>query len=763
MASRNTFSIGQSGEVTIEGTGQSLAVTYCGSGSHSFYVALSDGASMGSPIVPFAQDWEGSTIFLPFPATALFFVVDDAVYYRTWRDYAWSERQPSSQASYSRSGSNGRLSIPIDSPDRLEFVVYVKDLRENTGWGALLGSNDGSAATGTGDRVIGSFLQLTTDASGTTSCEQIGRSRLDSRVRIYELFPRLFGNTNTTGKQNGRLAENGCGKFADITEAALSSLAGMNFTHIWLLGIIRHASTTGYPELGFAPDDSDLMKGLAGSPFAIKDYFDVCPDLATEPENRMAEFRSLLDRIHAAGLKVIIDLVPNHVSRAYNSTARPDLNFGVSDDTSTFFAPANNFYYLDAADGVGPPLRLPTFDMKTRQPISPTCIVQGDCDGLFEGEQMVGRVTGNNRVTWAPGISDWYETVKLNYGFQFQRESSDARQYPSARTPQSAIPDTWRKVDAAIEFWQGKGVDGFRCDMSHMIPPEFWVWAISRAKGRNSDVFFMAEAYNDDLVVAPQDPTVLALGQSSPATSLLNAGFDAVYGHDAYSVIRQIYMGPKWANDIDGSLGGEFVSANSVCYSENHDEIRLASPLAWGRLGPNVGRPVSAVLYGLGRGPILFYNGQEVGEPALGASGFSGDDGRTTIFDYWSMPELNKWANNHQFDGGGLSDQARALRAYYARLLALADEPAFRNGQFFPLNPFNLDNPNFGRCDGESVSGHWLYAFLRRDSATNQSFLVIANFHGRYSLENVRIRMPESALEFLGHSRLMHPCVSPRS
>jgi len=146
----------------------------------------------------------------------------------------------------------------------------------------------------------------------------------------------------------------------------------------------------------------------------------------------------------------------------------------------------------------------------------------------------------------------------------------------------------------------------------------------------------------------------------------------------------------------------------------------------------------------------VFYNGQEVGEPALGASGFSGDDGRTTIFDYWSMPELCKWVNNHQFDGGGLSSEARALRAYYARLLALADKPAFRNGQFLPLNPFNLDNPNFGRCDRETVSGHWLYAFLRHDLDTNQSFLVLANFHGRYSLEDVRIRMPQTARIFLG-------------
>src|SRR3954453_16287292 len=334
----------------------------------------------------------------------------------------------------------------------------------------------------------------------------------------------------------------------------------------------------------------------------------------------MAEFRRLLDRIHAKGLKVIIDLVPNHVSRAYESSVRPDLGFGAGDDRSKFFDPSNNFYYLSVADvGGGPPLRLPTFDTASHQPLSPTCVIQGDCDGLFEGEQTFGRVTGNNEVTWTPDITDWYETVKLNYGFDF-RQSSNQRQFPSARSPQSPYPNTWLKLDAAIEYWQERGIDGFRCDMAHMIPPEFWTWAISRARDRNRQVLFIAEAYDDAFVVAPQNPAVLALCQSSPATGLLEAGFDAVYGHDTYSVIRGIYMGPKWANDIDGTLGTEFVSANSVRYSENHDEVRLSSPLAWGGLGPNVGRAVSAILYGLGRGPILFYNGQEVGEPAIGSS-----------------------------------------------------------------------------------------------------------------------------------------------
>ena len=766
----HTFRIGESGEVAIEWISESLEVTYTGLGADAIYLALDDGDGMGSPIVPHEREWEGSTVFLPFPAKSLFYVVDGVVYHRHWRDYSWSAREITSRASYSSGPEKtiGGLSFAVGDVQRLELVIYVKSLRENSGWGTLLGSTDGSAATGPGDRVIGSFLRFTRDATGNTICERVRRSRSSSRIRIYELFPRLFGNTKTIGKQNGRLAENGCGKFADINEPALSSLAKMNFTHIWLLGVVRHASTTGYPELEFAPDDSDLMKGLAGSPFAVKDCFDVNPDLATDPENRAVEFRSLLDRIHAQGLKAIIDLVPNHVSRAYMSSIRPDLHFGAGDETSEFFTPSNNFYYLRTTDeGGGPPLRLPTFDRSAQQPISPTCVVQGDCDGLFEGEQSFGRVTGNNRLTWTPDITDWYETVKLNYGYDFREHSSACAHFPGALAPWKAIPDTWWKVDAVIAHWQAQGVDGFRCDMAHMVPPEFWAWAISRARERDAQVFFMAEAYNDSLVVPPQSPDLLALGQGSPSTALLHAGFDAVYGHDAYSVMRQIYMGPKWANDIDATLGSEFVAANSVRYSENHDEVRLASPLAWGGLGHNVGRPVSAVLYGLPGGPILFYNGQEVGEPAAGASGFSGDDGRTTIFDYWFMPELSKWVNNCQYDGGELSSEQAELRHYYSRLLALSAEPAFSDGQFLPLNPFNLDNPRFGRCDGETVSGHWLYAFLRYDLCSGQRFLAVANFHGRYFLEDVRIRMPRSAWDFLdlaneGLMRLQQRLGAPR-
>src|SRR5690606_17782118 len=141
-----------------------------------------------------------------------------------------------------------------------------------------------------------------------------------------------------------------------------------------------------------------------------------------------------------------------------------------------------------------------------------------------------------------------------------------------------------------------------------------------------------------------------------------------------------------------------------------------------------VGRPVCATLFGMGRGPIMVYHGQEIGEPALGSEGFSGDDGRTTIFDYWSMPEFAKWVNGGRFDGGELSPEQTSLREWYRRLLRILKEPAFTEGEFYALNPPNHDNPRFGRMEGESVSGHWLYAYLRRDGSSGQVFLVAANF-----------------------------------
>ena len=523
------------------------------------------------------------------------------------------------------------------------------------------------------------------------------------RTRIYQLLPRLFGNTNETRKPNGTMSENGVGKFADIDERALAALRDeLGTTHLWLTGVLAQATSADYPAIGKPADDPVLLKGLAGSPYAIKDYGDVCADYALDPEKRMSEFQLLIARAHAASLKVLIDFVPNHVARSHSSSV---VAFGEKDDRTRFFSPINNFFWLqNDSPGGGPPLRLPP--------------------GPFAPERETARVTGNNAATWTPSRNDWYETVKLNYGFDFT----------TGRRAYDPIPDTWHKMDAVLAHWQSIGVDGFRCDMSHMVPPEFWRWAVARARERQRGVMFIGEAYNNDPMKVES-----AEGGKNVMLELLDAGFDAVYDDPSYKVLKRIYDGPAWANDLDAVHGEERLFHGSLRYAENHDEVRIASRGNWGSHGANVGVAVSAILWGMSRGPALIYCGQEVGEPARDSEGFGGDDGRTSIFDYWSMPEFTKWVNGRKFDGGRLSPEQRTLRTTYGKLLKIYGEPAFRDGSFQPLNGANVHNEYYGRLPGEQASGHWLYSFVRRDANSGQQFIVAVNLHPSEPLRNVRI------------------------
>jgi hypothetical protein len=284
------------------------------------------------------------------------------------------------------------------------------------------------------------------------------------------------------------------------------------------------------------------------------------------------------------------------------------------------------------------------------------------------------------------------------------------------------------------------GVSGFRVDMAHMIPMEFWRWAIGRAREREPGVFLFGEAYDND-------PAKLTDGNVLEA--LLDAGFDAVYDDPAYDLCMGLYDGfdgLKWANDLDGLAFRGRLTDQSLRYAENHDEVRLASPQEWGGLGMAVGRPVTAALLGTTRGPLMIYSGQEVGEPAIGAEGFCGDNARTSIFDYGAIPEFQKWVNGGRFDGGELDDAKAGLRQWYADFLKLMHAPAFALGDFYGLNFANRENPHFGRLGGETVSGHWLYAWLRRDATSGEAYLMIVNFHGSETLRNVHVQIPEHAL-----------------
>ncbi len=727
---------------------------------HAIFLALQIDPLAGAAVVPFGRGAEGSTVFLPFCANAIFIARMGAsglgLRVRRWEKTMWGETRDAGGSVRVTLKSGVAKFVIHDSElgDCLapRVVVYAKDMRENDGWGRLLPDAAMSVPGGVGDQVIPLYKSFDRNTVAT-------RSRLGGRIRIYQLLPRLFGNINETRKPNGTLAENGVGKFNDINAAALVSIRDMGFTHVWLTGVVRQATATDYSAIGLPADDPDLLKGLAGSPYAIKDAFDVCPDYAVDPAQRLAEFRALVTRIRDHGMHVIIDFVPNHVARSYDSTIAPDHSFGATDDPSKFFSPANNFFHLH-----GRPLQLPTW--KDGIAISPTCQILGTCDGRYDGEAEHARVTGNDVASPTPAIYDWYETVKLNYGYDFQ---SRERAYPHGSEPDIPIPDTWLKMDRVLAHWQDIGVDGFRCDMGHMIPAEFWAWALGRARARRSDVLFIAEAYDADPMKIPTaDPLLAPLdeGRGHIMFNLLNAGFDATYDDPAYKKLKSLYDGSGWANDLDTAHGPEFIFQNSLRHCENHDEVRLASPRHWAGIGMAVGRPVAGVLYGLSRGPIMLYSGQEIGEPATDSEGFCGDDGRTTIFDYWCLPELAKWVNGHAYDGARLSPEQRDLRAFYARLIRLCGEPAFESGGFFPLNPANVWNPRFGRLESETASGHWLYAYLRRDTATGQAFLVVANFHRTETLRGVHIHLPPDALQFLdisGAKVTLHERLSPEA
>ncbi len=552
--------------------------------------------------------------------------------------------------------------------------------------------------------------------------------RNQPRAVIYQLLVRTFGNTNATRKFNGTMDENGCGKFHDISRIALLSLKKMGFTHIWLTGVLEQASGTSYPNR--PADVPDVLKGIAGSPYAIKDYFDVCPDYAVDPEKRLNEFKELLDRCHALGLRVIIDFVPNHVARSYASDVKPELSFGQGDNRNVFFDRENHFYYLSPDDaGGGPPLRLPTAHL------------QG-CSGLFLPETSFGRVTGNNVISWAPTIHDWYETVKLNYGHDFTQGCATS-DLPGPDAPTSDVPKTWRTMDQVLGYWQAMGVDGFRVDMAHMIPMEFWRWAVKRAHERQTEVYFSAEAYDDDPAKLTAGPVL---------EELLIAGFDAVYDKPTYDILEGIYHSEKWANDIDSLTFNGKLFHQSLRFAENHDEVRIANTQVWGGLGMKTGKPVSAVLFALSRGSVMLYSGQEVGEPANGAEGFSRNDARTSIFDYGSMPEFAKWVNGGKYDGGGLSAEQKDLREWYGWLVRATQSPAFSAGEFYGLNHANKQNPRYGRVGDETFSGHWLYTFLRHDAVSGQSYLVVANFHGVETLRGVRVEIPQHAWEFMARA-----------
>ena len=501
---------------------------------------------------------------------------------------------------------------------------------------------------------------------------------------IYQLMPRWFTNCNERCTPNGTIRQNGCGKFNEIDETRLRSIKSLGATHVWYTGIIEHATAIDYSRQGISPCNPHVVKGKAGSPYAIRDYYDVCPDLAVKVKQRMAEFEALVDRTHKSGMKVIIDFVPNHVAREYESDAKPQgvSDLGEGDNPMMFFDPRNNFYYI------------------TGQEFAPHGVDLGQGKDAYR--EFPARATGNDCYTASPNRDDWYETVKLNYGVDPWNGS----------THFSPIPPTWTKMLDILKFWAAKGVDGFRCDMAHMVPVAFWQWAICQVKDINPDIIFIAEIYDVSLYYS----------------YIHDGGFDYLYDKvTLYDTLRGILCDGRRASDLTGCWQRvEGMGDHMLNFLENHDEQRIASRQFCGE--PWRALPALVVSATMSRCPFMVYAGQELGEPAADAEGYSGTDGRTTIFDYWSVPTLRRW---HQ--GRPKADE-RKLRARYRHLLHLCNsEKTLSQGDFFDLMYVNQDTLDTSRQ----------YAYLRHHDG--EMTLIVANF-GDQPVDTA-VRIPQHALD----------------
>ncbi|OAV71218.1 Alpha-amylase 2 [Bacteroidales bacterium Barb4] len=507
-----------------------------------------------------------------------------------------------------------------------------------------------------------------------------------NKVVIYQVLPRLFGNLNERLVRNGDMAENGTGKFSAFSALALAKIKELGVTHIWYTGVIEHATKSDFTAYGIRKDHSGVVKGTAGSPYAIKDYYDINPALADSVPDRMQEFEQLIERTHKAGMKVVIDFVPNHVARQYHSDAKNPFiaDFGEHDNTSKAFDPRNNFYYVPES----------TLALHFNH----------EQEEHFAYSEFPAKATGNDCFSSQPGRNDWYETVKLNYGIDYIH--GGARYF-------DPLPDTWLKMLDILRFWAGKGVDAFRCDMAEMVPVEFWQWVIPQVKQRYS-VLFIAEVYNPN-----EYRNYIHTGQ-----------FDYLYDKvGLYDTLRAVVCGQAPAAGITRCWQSlEDIQHCMLNFLENHDEQRIASDFFAGSPLPAI--PAMIVAAAMNTNPVMIYCGQELGERGMDEEGFSGMDGRTTIYDYWSMEAVRNWINNHAFDGGKLTGEQQSLRAFYAKLLHLAaSEPALSKGLFHDLMYANLSNPAFNT--------HRQYAFLRQYA--NEAVLIAVNFDSAEQTVNIRI------------------------
>lgn len=525
----------------------------------------------------------------------------------------------------------------------------------------------------------------------------------DKKIVVYQVFTRLFGNTNTTNIPWGTIEDNGVGKFNDFTDKALEEIRALGVTHIWYTGVPHHAVIRDYTAYGISDDDPDVVKGRAGSPYAVKDYYNVNPDLAVDPAKRLDEFRALLERTHRQGLKAIIDIVPNHVARHYKSLSNPPgtEDFGASDDVTVEYARNNNFYYIP-----GQPFRVPEFPAWYKP-------LGGEPHPMADGkfEEFPAKWTGNGSRMARPDFNDWYETVKINYGIRpdgtkdfdtlpagfGQKSVSDHYNFWQGKD----VPDSWKKFRDIALYWVGFGVDGFRFDMAEMVPVEFWSYMNSAIKNANPEAFLLAEVYNPSLY-----RDYLHLGK-------MDYLYDKV---ELYDTLKNIIQGHGSADHIAGIQAGlADIEHHMLHFLENHDEQRLPSPAFAGNALK--GKPAMTLSATISTAPTMIYFGQEVGESGEGNAGF-GSETRTTIFDYWGVPAHQRWMNNGKFDGGLLTAEESALRDFYKRLLNFTINSSALMGKYQELHSYNRAN-----SPGYYEKG---YSFARWSE--DEHLLILVNF-----------------------------------
>ncbi|WP_137220924.1 alpha-amylase family glycosyl hydrolase [Shewanella sp. MEBiC00475] len=539
---------------------------------------------------------------------------------------------------------------------------------------------------------------------------------------VYQVFTRLYGNTNTSNKPWGTIADNGVGKFSDFTDVALQDIKSLGTTHVWYTGVPHHALINDYTAYGISNDDPDVVKGRAGSPYAVKDYYNVNPDLADNPTNRLAEFEALIARTHANGMQVIIDIVPNHVARNYHSISAPkgESDFGANDDKTQVYSRHNNFYYV-----VGEDFQVPDAS-KGYQPLG------GETHPLKDGQfhESPAKWTGNGSRLAKPDINDWYETVKINYGVK-PDGNHDFPALPNVYANKTAaehlafwqaqaaddIPDSWRKFEHIAQYWLTKGVDGFRYDMAEMVPVEFWSYLNSHIKHTNPDAFILAEVYNPDLY-----RNYIHLGK-------MDYLYDKV---DLYDTLKAIMQGKASTATIATEQAKvSDIDQHMLHFLENHDEQRINTADFAGNSRNAL--PAMVISTTLSRSPTLLYFGQDVGEPGAENAGF-GQPTRTSIFDYVGVPAHQRWMNNGKFDGGQSTADEKALRSYYQTLLNLSHTASALSGNYMELDSFQRQKQVVGYDDN-------VFAFSRFN--TEQQLLIVSNFSQSQS-KQFTLKLPKT-------------------